>query len=98
MSDKPKKQPWIDYLLDTIEKDNDPYISGASTNFNFAYAEFKEGRLTETELRKTLGDTKQYIVGVARAKHHTDKLLSATIEYIIDPERKVHVDVATDPS
>lgn len=84
-------QPWLDYLLDEIRKDRDPALSTNSKTFNETAEKYKNNELTEEEVRTILGELKERILPQCQVPHHTEKLLSAAIEYIIKPDRKLQI-------
>lgn len=89
MSAPKVRPPWIEYLLYDIRTDSDPAINKYIALFEKVFEKRKANQLTEDQIRGILTPIRDFIVEDARAKHHAYKLITATIEYIIDPEKKI---------
>lgn len=89
MSTKVKPKPWLEYLLDCISGDADTALSNVGDKFREARTNFQGGRMSEVELRTSLTEISNDVIANCKAKHHVEKLLNATIEFIVDPEKKL---------
>jgi hypothetical protein len=87
MSVKPV-QPWVDYLLGEIEKDRDPALNSQGAEIRAMYQRLQSQQQTEWAARAQFAVIRKDVLETCAVKHHTEKLLDATLEYIIDPERK----------
>lgn len=85
MSEKKKPLPHIDYLLHVIESDNDKEIQSVGVVFRRFREDFAAGKISEAEVRSALGIISRQVIERCKAKYHAEKLLAATIDYIINP-------------
>ena len=86
---KPAKQTHLEYLLTTIEKEPDDAVAPLAAIFRDTREQIARGELTEQQVRDKLNPLKDEAVAKARCKYRTEQLLIATIDYVIDPERKI---------
>lgn len=86
---KPKKQEWVEYLLDTIGKEGDPVVSQTLPRWLAIRDDYSEGILSRELALEAMLSQKEMILPFAAATHRTEKLLDATIKYILDPDLKI---------
>lgn len=84
---KPPKQTHLEYLLTTMEKDLDEIIRNVYPVFRQARDNLVARTMTADDVRYELTWLRNDVVLKAKAKHHTEKLLDATIDYIINPDK-----------
>jgi hypothetical protein len=84
-------QAWIDYLLSEIAKDIDPVVRSTYKEVVALRGRFLAGDITEDQLRVEFNIIRDEILPICAVKHHTQKLMDATIEYIIEPNKKLQL-------
>jgi hypothetical protein len=89
-SSKVPKQEWIDNLLDIVSKELDPVVVASYQKWVSIREEFSKNYLSETDARLMMNELKTEILEQSTlTKHRTEKLISALIEYIINPKLQI---------
>lgn len=89
MSEKKKPLAHIDYLLHVIDTDQDKEIQSVGIVFRRFREDYNAGKINDHEVRMALGIISRQAIERCKAKYHASKLFEATIDYIINPNRKV---------
>lgn len=86
---KPKKQEWLDYLLESIGKEKDPNVSIFEARVRAVNDDYREGIIGWSYAEEMMQRLTEEAVKVAREPYRTRILFEATTKYIKNPDLKI---------
>lgn len=86
---KPPKQPWIDYLIDTVSKEPDSFVKDKAPICQQLLEDFRLNNATEEFVQEQINNMKNEILPKCTASHRVEKIFDGIAQFILKEQRNV---------